>query len=69
MNVKDEIRSIEDSIENIVAHAHEGTIIMAEIEDFERRVWGRIVLVKSYSATLERLEFIRSLEATIKALP
>jgi GTP1/Obg family GTP-binding protein len=67
--IRDQILSIENDANNIVTRAHEGTVSMEEIKDFERRAYGRIALVRSQVATLERLEFIRSVEVTIEALP
>ena len=63
-----QILGIETDAANFVARVHEGTVSLEEIEEFGRHAWARIALVQSQLNTLDRLEFIRSVEATIAAL-
>lgn len=68
-HIRDQITAKATDTANLVARAQEGTVSLQEVEEFGRHGFARIALVRDQLNTLEALEMVRSVEATIEALP
>jgi len=67
-HILDQLTATQIDAANMVARAHEGTVTLEEIEEFGRHTLARIALVRGQLNTLEALEMVCSVEATIDAL-